>query len=269
MRLRILFPVMAIAVAAWAQTPVVPPGSIVNGASFAAGQPITGGSLISIFGSNLATTQQHADSIPLSTSLGGVTVEFINGNTTINAPMLDTIPAAGQLNVQVPWDIVPPNTTQTVNVVVTVAGHGSSQPTPVSVGPFSPAVFAVGTQAVAVNNADGSLAWPTGSVSGVTSHPAKPGDVLILYATGIGALQTPVADGAAAGNQIISTLTQPTVLVGGITAQLVYSVLSPQFVGVDQLAIFVPNVPAGNTVPLQIQMGGITSPNTFTIAVEQ
>lgn len=269
MRLRLLFLGTATVVAAWAQTPIVPPGSIVNGASFAAGQPIAGGALISIFGSNLATTQQHADSVPLSTSLGGVTVEFVNPttNTTLNGRLLDTIPAAGQLNLQVPWNIVPPNTTQTVNVVVT-NGTVSSQPTPVTIGPFSPGIFADGSLGIVQNNSDFTLAQPAGSIPGLTTHPAKPGDAVILYATGIGALQTGIADGAAAG-QVIFTQTQPTVLIGGVTAQLIYSVISPQFVGLYQVAVFVPNVPAGNSVPVQIQMGGITTPATVTMAVSQ
>jgi hypothetical protein len=36
---------------------------------------------------------------------------------------------------------------------------------------------------------------------------------------------------------------------------------------VNQLNIVIPNVPAGNNVPIQIQVGGITTPNTITIAV--
>ncbi len=257
---------MSIGMVAWAQLPNVPPGSIINGASFSATEPITGGSLISIFGTNLSMTTQHADTIPLSKTLGGVTVHFVNGTTTVDAPMLDVLP--GQLNLQVPWNIVPPNSSQTVNVVVQTAA-GSSQATSVMIGPFSPGIFSVGTHAVAVNNADGSLAWPTGSVAGVTSHPAKAGGVLVIYATGLGAVDSPVADGANSGDELRNTLTTPTVLVGGITAQFISCVLSPQFVGVYQLAIFVPNVPAGDSVPLQIQMGGITSPANVTIAISQ
>ena len=73
-------------------------------------------------------------------------MQFVNGNTTLNAPMLDTIPPSNQLNVQVPWGIVPPNApAQSVNVVVTVNSVGSSQSTPVTVGPFSPGIFTTGS----------------------------------------------------------------------------------------------------------------------------
>jgi uncharacterized protein (TIGR03437 family) len=44
--------------------------------------------------------------------------------------------------------------------------------------------------------------------------------------------------------------------------------LSPGFPGVYQVNISVPQVPGGNAVPLQVQAGGITSPDTTTIAVQ-
>jgi len=262
-------------VAAWAQLPNIPPGSIVNGASFSGTQPISVGSLISIFGTHLSSSLQHADTIPLSKSLGGVTVQFVNGTTVLNAPMLDTIPGANQLNVQVPWNIVPPNApNQMVNVVVAVDGVGSSQPAPVTVGPSSPGIFTAGPpdfRALAQNHADFTLAQPAGSIPGLTSHPAKAGDILIIYSTGMGATREPnPPDGANAGSAIIDTLIPPIVLVGSISAQVIYSIVSQQFVGVNEIAIFVPNnAPTGAAVPLQIQAGGVTSPNNVTIAITQ
>jgi uncharacterized protein (TIGR03437 family) len=56
-------------------------------------------------------------------------------------------------------------------------------------------------------------------------------------------------------------------MVGGVTAQVLFSGLQPQFVGVNQVNIVIPNVPPGDRVPLQIQMGGIISPDNVTIAV--
>ena len=66
--------------AAVAQTPSVASGGVLNAASFDRGMPVSPGALISIFGSNLAATTALADSIPLSTVLGGVKVT-INGRT--------------------------------------------------------------------------------------------------------------------------------------------------------------------------------------------
>jgi uncharacterized protein (TIGR03437 family) len=267
-KLAFSFTVFAAALA-YSQNPVINlSGGIVNAADFQG--PLAPGSLFSIFGSRLSSQTASALTIPLSSSLGGVTVQFINGSTTINAPMLyvqpdGANPASSQINAQVPWNLVAPGTSVTVNVVVSHDGV-SSAPTPVTVGQFSPGIFASGNLAVAVN-LDGTLAWAANTVPGVTTHAAKPGDTIIVYATGLGAVTPTVADGAASLDALRQTLTQPVVLVGGLNAQVQFSGLSPQFVGVNQLNIVVPNVPAGNNVPIQIQMGGITSPNTITIAV--
>jgi len=269
MRTRILVFVTFAAALASAQNPLInPTGGIVNAADFQG--PLAPGALFSIFGSRLSSQTASALTIPLSNQLGGVTVQFINGSTTIDAPMLYVQPdgataGTSQINAQVPWELVAPGTTATVNVVVSHDGV-SSAPTPVTVGPFSPGIFASGNLAVAVN-LDGTLVWAANTVAGVTTHAAKPGDTIIVYATGLGAVTPSVADGAASLDALRQTLTQPVVLVGGLNAQVQFSGLSPQFVGVNQLNIVIPNVPAGNNVPIQIQVGGITSPNNITIAV--
>jgi uncharacterized protein (TIGR03437 family) len=54
-----------------------------------------------------------------------------------------------------------------------------------------------------------------------------------------------------------------------VSAPVEFSGLSPQFVGVNQLNVRVPaGVTPGNTVPLQISIGGLTSTNQVTIAVQ-
>ncbi len=63
-------------------------------------------------------------------------------------------------------------------------------------------------------------------------------------------------------------MTTPVVLVGGVAAQVAFSGLSPNFVGVNQInVIFAPGTPTGDQVPLQIQIGGLTSTAPVTIAV--
>jgi uncharacterized protein (TIGR03437 family) len=250
-----------------AQNPVISPGGLGNAASFQA--PLAPGSLFSIFGSRLSSQTANALTIPLSTQLGGVTVKFTNGSTIIDAPMLYVQPDGAnpsQINAQVPWDLVTPGTTATVSVVVSHDGV-SSAPTSVTIGPFSPGIFASGTQGVVVNYPDGTLAWPANSVAGLTTHPAAPGSVVIVYATGLGGVDHTPANGDISGATLANTLTVPQVMIGGITAQVVFSGLAPQFVGVNQLNVIIPNVPAGSAVPIQISVGGNTSPATTTMAV--
>jgi uncharacterized protein (TIGR03437 family) len=264
-----VFSVMTAALAlAQSNNPLINQGGIVNAAD--AKSPLAPGSLFSIFGSRLSSGTASALTIPLSGSLDGVTVQFINGSTTINAPMLyvqpDSAGSISQINAQVPWDLVTPGSTTTVNVVVNNNG-ATSAPTPVTIGPFSPGIFASGTQAVAVNYPDGTLAWPAGSVAGLTTHPAPQGSTIILYATGLGAVNQTVTDGAIPSS-LATTTTTPVVMIGGVPAVVGFSGLAPQFVGVNQLNIQIPaGAPSGNAVPITIQIGTITSPSNITLAV--
>jgi uncharacterized protein (TIGR03437 family) len=256
MRLTTVLLFLAVTGAAVAQPTV---GGIVNGASFVPGQAIAPGSLFSIFGTNLAKSPAGADTIPLSTNLGGVTVKFVDGSTSVDAPLLFL--QSNQINAVVPWGLASGNAT----VVVTNNGTSSSAAT-VKVGEFSPAVFAIGTMA-AVQNVDGSLAQPAGSIPGRTTRPAAIGDVVIIYATGIGPVDTTPAQGDIP-SKTTNSLHKPFVAIGGISAEIQFSGLSPQFVGVYQLNVVVPNVKPGDDVSLQLSLGGITSPK-LTMAVTQ
>jgi uncharacterized protein (TIGR03437 family) len=63
------------------------------------------------------------------------------------------------------------------------------------------------------------------------------------------------------------TAATPTVLIGGQSAQVLFSGSAPQFVGVNRINVV---VPAGVTgvVPLQIAAGAIITSNQVTIAVQ-
>jgi uncharacterized protein (TIGR03437 family) len=240
---------------ALAQMPVVAAGGVVDAATFTA--PVVPGSLVSIFGANLAAETVSAGAIPLPTTLGEASVSF-NGSA---APLLYV--SAGQINAQLPWEV---SATGSVSVVVTNAGV-SSAPRAVQVGAFSPGLFAVAGHGIAINP-DGTLAAPTGSIPGLASHPATPGDTLMLLASGLGPV-TPA--GITGDNSLVilrSTTTTPVVLIGGTSAPVTFSGLSPQFVGVYQINVVMPSValPA-NAAPLQIESGGITSTIHTTIAV--
>lgn len=121
--------------------------------------------------------------------------------------------------------------------------------------------------AIAVNSSDSSLAWPQGLASS-GSHAAKAGDVLIIYATGLGAVDHQPVDGGIP-SALATTIATPTVLFGGVAGGVEFSGLAPQFVGVNQLNVQVPTgVTAGNAVPLQIKVNGFTSANQVVVAIQ-
>jgi uncharacterized protein (TIGR03437 family) len=254
----------AVAAAAQAQTPVVASGGVGNAANGIF--PVTPGSLVSIYGTSLAASTVPGDTIPLSNTINNVSVTM-NG---IPAPLLFV--SSGQINAQVPWNVLTSGTSGTASVVVTNNGTKSAGQN-VQVGPFSPGIFAIGNNiAVAINNSDGSIAAPAGAIAGVTSRPAKIGDPLGLqiWCTGLGAVSPSVSNGEAAGTTLRTANTAPAVMVGGQAVNVIFAGLTPQFPGVNQINITLPaGTPTGNAVPIQISVGGIVTSNTITIAVSQ
>jgi uncharacterized protein (TIGR03437 family) len=249
-----------LSMAAFAQ-PSVAAGGVLNGASFATGQPVAPGSLVSIFGTGLASTSSAATSVPLSTQLSNVEVTFNN----IAAPL--NYVSSGQINAQLPFELTGSSTAQ---VVVTNNGVASA-PQSLQVVSVAPGIFSLtGGQAVAYGNTSYLFAAPPGSIPGLTTQPAKILDpqTLVILATGLGPVTPPIGDGVGDPTVIHNTATSPTVLVGNVPAQVVFSGILPGFPGVYQINIIIQaGTPTGNAVPLQIQMGGITTSSSTTIAV--
>ncbi len=224
--------------------------AVVNGASFAPAQPVSPGSLGTLFGTGFVTTDAVAGSIPLPMTLGGVSVT-IGG---VPAPLLGVY--KNQINLQVPWT-VPAGSAQ---VVVTVNGTALA-PIQAMIASIAPGIFTTqsGTgQAVAINP-DNSLADP--------AHPAKAGEALVILATGLGPVTPADGDGVASLDAERKSTTLPTVLIGGESAQVAFAGLSPQFVGVNQINVIVPKVATSGVVALQIKSGGIETTDKVTIAV--
>jgi uncharacterized protein (TIGR03437 family) len=184
----------------------------------------------------------------------------------VPAPLLFV--SGGQINAQLPWNVLSSGTTGSANVVVT-RNNQASAPQTLQVGPFSPGIFAINNIAVAINP-DGSIAAPAGAIPGINTHPAKIGDPggLVILCTGLGAVNPPAVNGAASLDALRTATTTPTVMIGNTAAQVVFAGLSPQFVGVNQINVAIPaGTPTGNAVPIQISLGGVTTSASITIAV--
>jgi uncharacterized protein (TIGR03437 family) len=279
MKLRnILLLSLSAAVVTVAQTPTVVDGGVLNGASFAKqanglGAPVAMGSLVSIFGTDLATTLAVADSVPFSTRLGGVSVKF----GTKDAPLQTVIPGGlSQLNVQIPFDVLPAGQASgDVPVVVTVNGVASA-PKPVSIVTSAPGVFSIpagaGYGVLIFADSDGvaKIAAPTSANIGYPTAPIARGSNCFFYATGLGPLTPPLKEGAVDLSTLHSAVT-PTVLVGGITARVDFAGAAPQFPGVYQINIGIPpNAPTGDNVTLQVRSadGSVTSSASVVISVK-
>lgn len=254
----------ALAAPGLAQAPSVNDNGVVNGGSFK-GLPAPG-SIVSIFGTNLASSLSVASTVPLTTSLGGVSVTF---NDTFQAPLFFTGPQ--QINAQLPSGL----SAGAVTVTVTNSA-GTSAPKTIQIGSSSPSIFTVNQAGTGqgwvlfANSTD--VAAPAGAIQGLNSRPAKAGDILTIYANGLGPVTPPVADGNNTLDALRQTTSTPTIMVGNVTvaaSDVLFSGLAPQFVALYQINFRVPSgVTPGNAVPIQITIGGVSSGNQVTIAVQ-
>jgi uncharacterized protein (TIGR03437 family) len=210
---------------------------------------IAPGSLVAIFGTNL---------VKVATDLTGWTGQTIpsslNGtHVTIGgkpAPLLYVGP--GQINAQVPIDLASGN-----QQVVVDNGNGPSAGIGISVAPVAPAIFYYPVAAI-LKSTNFSL------VS--TANPTKAGEILVVYCTGLGRTTPAIATGLLAPVSPLSNTAPVTATIGGKSATVIYSIASPQFVGLYQVAVTVPAGVSG-TVPLALQQGGVNS-NAVTIPVQ-
>ena len=235
--------------------PVVSAGGVVNGASFAANVPVAPGSLISVFGSKLATGPAPASTAPLPTVLGGSSI-LLGG---IQAPLVYA--SDGQINAVVPFETA----VNTAQQVIVASGTSYSTPQPVTVASAAPGVFVQGaTSQGLVFKVDSSGAQTLADAS----HPVQAGDAVVIYCTGLGQVSPSVPTGAAAPLSPLSYTVNPvTLTIGGLQANVLFSGLTPQFVGLYQINAVVPSgISPGNQVPVVVAIAQQTS-QPVTVAV--
>jgi uncharacterized protein (TIGR03437 family) len=104
-------------------------------------------------------------------------------------------------------------------------------------------------------------------ISAVTpDSPARPGEVISLFATVLGPVEPFVPTGRAAG--VSATILTPSIRIDGITAQVQYSGTAPGYVGLNQVNVRIPEgVRPGTTVPLELSIGGRQS-NLVELPIE-
>ena len=249
--------------------PAVNAGGVLNSGSYTTAG-VAPGSVVSIFGTNLAASTAVASAIPLPTALSDVASVTFNG-----IPAGLYFVSKNQINAQLPFNVLPGQDSGTANIVVT-RGSGTSTPKNVTVAAASPGIFTTTAnglgQAFAYDNTTGALAAPAGAPIGpFTTAPisVSSGHALIIACTGLGSVTPSIENYVAASDGVLRyTVLTPTVLIGGVAATPIYSVLSPQFVSEYQLGVTpAADTPTGNAVPIQIQIGGVTTTDQVTIAV--
>jgi uncharacterized protein (TIGR03437 family) len=233
---------------------------IVNVASYMApGLPagsLPRGGMVAIFGRNLGpAVGVQAATFPLDTTLSGVSVTVSQQSTTVHA--IPVYVAAGQINAIIPSDAP----LGRASIRATVNGV-SSNPCTVNIAAASLGVFSVNSAGfgpgIIQNFSSAAI------VVNSTQQTAKPGQVEILWGTGLGAV---LADNVAPTPGNLPTPVE--VFVGGQLANLLYSGRSSCCAGIDQINFTVPSgAPAGCYVPVVVRLNGTVVSNTVTMAID-
>ncbi|MBI1354187.1 MAG: hypothetical protein GC160_07560 [Acidobacteria bacterium] len=235
---------------------------ILNAASFAPeGLPngaIARGSIFSLFGRDLGPAEPAIVSeFPLGASLAGVSVEVCRGEDCRSA--LPLFVAAGQINAVLPSDAP----LGRVAVRVSYDGEAGNW-SPITVVESSVGLFAV--------NSAGFGPSVTQNFVSQTEQPinsrrvaARPGQIVTLWGTGLGAALNPDRDAPFAGDLPVEV----EIFVGGarVTNKL-YSGRTPCCSGVDQIVFEIPaDAPLGCYAPVLVRTNGTVVSNSVSMAI--
>jgi uncharacterized protein (TIGR03437 family) len=246
-----------------APIPSVSAGGVVNNASYTlAGSTVAPGSIAAVFGTNLTdgssclppSCNPSFEGGKLKTTMAGAQVT-INGTA---APIFYAIPT--QLGIQIPTEVAGASAT----IQVTVKGQTSSART-ISLDTVAPGIFSF----TADGKGAGAITHPDATGSPVSSQtPARPGEVVIIYATGLGQVSPAAATGTLPGGAA-AAISQATVRIDGVPVTPDYAGLSGCCVGLNQINVRIPDsTRSANDIPVVLTIGGKQS-NSVTMAVQK
>lgn len=235
------FVFLAVAVCAPAQVfnPTVLPNGVVNVASYGlAGLPsgdIAQGSMVVVFGTNFGpSVLVQAATYPLPTTLAGTSGKVTSGGVTKDLILIYT--SASQLAAIIPSGVPAGK----ASITVSYNGRTSiAQPFTMVTASFG--IFTSNTG----GSGPGIIADPN-SVVYTTNKAAHPGDIGVIWGTGLGSVTGDEAAGPRPGDLTGSPV---QVFVGGQQVKLAYKGRSGCCAGIDQIVFTVPDV-VGCRVPV-------------------
>ncbi|HLK69520.1 MAG TPA: hypothetical protein VKU19_39090 [Bryobacteraceae bacterium] len=224
-------PSVSLTVNAGSAVPVI--SNVVNSASFAAG--VAAGALVTIQGVHLSAGQTATGSLPWPAILAGVQV-LLNGSAMPLAYVSDS-----QINLYVPPDAALGDASLSV-----VTPGGARATVAVNIAAQQPGIFAGGV-------------IHAGTTASALTTPVQAGDFLEIYCTGLGPTQ--------AVGTLHETISEPTVFVGAIPVQPVYSGLTSGFPGLYEVDVQVPSGVAPGVQPLVLSIN-LSHSNAVSITVK-
>jgi len=241
-----------------------------NGASFQA--PWNVGAMMSVFGSNFATagntrlvTRGDIVGNRFPQSLGCIAVA-INGQ---NAPI--TYVQQDQINLQAP--ALAGLGSASVVVIANPGAANELRSDPITITTqqaLAPAIFTFNGTSIAATSADGSKIVADSSVvpGGVA---AKPGDIIVFYATGFGPTNPAFAPGdiPLAAAQVTAAV---AITVGGVmvpSPDILYAGVSPQSIcGLYQVNMKLPATLPDGDASIVLNVGGTVAAGKTTVPIK-
>jgi uncharacterized protein (TIGR03437 family) len=213
-------------------TPWIDPVSITNAANYT---PISNayapGELVNLYG-NFGVSNEVANALPIPTTLGGVQV-FVNGQA---APVY--LVSKNQISALVPYEV---SGQSFATFQVEVNGSKSNQVT-VYVDNTAPGIYTFTESGI------GAGAILHSDYSAVTNgSPAKAGETVLMFLTGLGAVTPQVGDGAAASSSPVSSSLEASAISVFLSdganfaqAQVSFAGLAPGIAGLYQVNFTLP-----------------------------
>jgi uncharacterized protein (TIGR03437 family) len=229
----------------------IDPLSVFNAASYAPiTNPVSPGEFVTIFGSGLASSPQGAQTLPLPYSLGNVQVT-VNGRM---APLIYV--SSTQINLLIPFATNEPYATFQVTNNNVASNEVTLYTSLTSPGVFTlttlDGTYPAGIGPAAVLHLDYSLV--------TAENPAVPGETLVLYLTGLGAVTPPVGDGMPGPSNPPSDANETGAIGVDIfdansvdsNAEVGFAGLAPGYPGLYQINFTLPNGVASGTAYVDI-----------------
>ena len=238
-------------------------GAVVNMATYQG--PIAPGSYVALLGSNLVDpnilgnpTGDYAPtigspvcppSVCLPLTVDEVNVSFDVPSAGISVPGYVLFVSPTEVDVQAPWEL---QGQSSVQVKVMVDGLFGNVVT-AQIAPYTPAFFA--------DSSGNAIAYDNNSNADVsTTAPVHAGDLVSLYANGLGPVNNQPASGfPGQENPASTTTTQPVVMIGGKQAVVSYSGLAAGDPAEYEIDVTIPSGLSAGNQPVTVSIGGQTS----------
>ena len=227
------------------KAPVLTPGATLHVFDPLVGGSLGPGNIVQIYGSYLSAQTMLAQTIPLPTNVGGTSV-IIGG---MPAPIYFV--SAGQINAQVPFELIPGKKYQ----ILINANGALTTPDSIQLTDVSPGIAAFASGQIIAQHLDGSLI--------TEASPAMPSEIIVFYMAGLGQTDNPVASGAASPSAVLARpLTMPLLTLNGENVPILFGGLTPGLVGLYQVNFQVPADAADGDLALVVSQSGTASNQT-------